>query len=986
MECNRDEAMRAMEIAQRKVGAKDIEGARKFVLKAQQLYPCVEGLSQMMPMLEVLLAAEQKINGEMDWYGILQLDDVMADDSVVKKQYRKLALLLHPDKNKIVGADGAFKLIVEAWGVLSDKIRRAIYDEKIKGFEFKHLQSRNQQSPQERPQNPPPPQKPKKPPQKRPQRAPPKKKQDTHANANGFPNANPSTSTNNTSPAMDTTANPTDTATAAHGSTLPNPPNKSKTFWTVCPYCAMQYEYLRIYENLNLLCRNCQKPFLAVEAFAIPVAVNGLNASCYPWLFAQMESPNNQSGGVGLGAGSLANGLRMDGFPNLNTMWGGAFPGSNTAATASAAEAVNLSSEDELDSEDTQSDEMIGISMKRDDEFDIGISMKRGDEFAIPLNQAIGKEAKGKSPIWRKATSSAKSAVASSPPKVPSSSKISIPSKSPFSTNAGSPSKASSSSTKVPSSSKFSMPQNSPLSTNVPSPSKASSSSTKPTSIPKVPTPKASQSPKVSASPKVMEKPKKRKLEEYDEDSKQGSIVKQNAKKSACSRKDTNNVEVESAETESKKEQKRLSPGLSNATLPSTNKISKSTSNPTPSNKQAPPSKHTPSFPKDTSAKAVRILLAEKAKMEILKNLAIVKKNAEKAAAAKAEGLAAAEKEEESRRKALEDEEKAKELAKNEKKEALNKVKKPRSDKKRKPKKQEQKAKNENIEIPAIDSQFINVPDSDFHDFDKDRTENCFQANQIWSIYDDDNGMPRIYARIQKVVSLNPFKVEMNWIEPKLNKYQASGDFKVGKLSSNDMLNIFSHVMRCSKSTKGIIKILPRKSDVWALYREWDSAWDEHISAEVRHNYDMVEVLTDFTEKFGVRVAPLVKVDGYKNIFQRHQVGPQPVSGWVVPKTELLRFSHQIPARRLTKEEMQNIPDVCWELDPAATPVGPVFKGTTESEEKAAQDKEKEAHAGGITAAADATTHHGEQKTAVTERKIEEVEVKTEVIEEITSR
>lgn len=962
MECNRDEATRAIEIAQRKVGAKDIEGAKKFALKAQQLYPCLEGLTQMMTMLDVLLAAEQKINGEMDWYGILQLDDVMAEDSVVKKQYRKLALLLHPDKNKTVGAEGAFKLIVEAWGVLSDKIRRAIYDEKIKGFEFKHPQLKNQQNPQNRPQNPRP-QKPKKPPQKRPQRAPSKKKPPIHANANGFPNVNPSTSTANTSAATATTTNPTNTAAAVPGSTLPNPENKSKTFWTVCPYCAMQYEYLRIYENLNLLCRNCQKPFLAVEAFAIPVTVNGFNASCYPWLFAQMGYSNNHSGGFGMGMGGFANGPRMDGFPNANSTWGGAFPEANAAATDSATETLNLSSENGIDSEDTESDEMIGNSMKRDNGFD------------VPLKKAIGKEAKGKSPIWRKASSSNKSAVASSPPKVPSSSKISMPHKSSFSRNAGSPSKASSLSNKFPSSSKISMPHKSPFSTNVGSPSKASSLPTKPASSPKVPTPKASQSPKVPASPKVFERSKKRKLEECDQDSKQESIVKQNAKMSACSRKEMNNVEVGAGQSEAKKEHQKLSRGLSNATPPSTSKIGKSPGKPIPSNKQAPPSKHTPPLPKDTSAKAVRNLLAEKAKMEILKNLAVVKKNAENAAAAKAEGLAAAEKEEELRRKALEDEEKAKEHAKNEKKEASNKVKKPTIDKKKKPKKQEQAANNENIENTTIDSKSINVPDSDFHDFDKDRTENCFQANQIWSIYDDDNGMPRIYARIQKVVSLNPFKVEMNWIEPKLNKYQASGDFKVGKLSSNDMLNIFSHVMKCAKPSKGVIKILPRKSDVWALYREWDSAWDDYTPAAARHNYEMVEVLTDFTEKFGVRVAPLVKVDGYKNIFQRQQAGPQPVSGWVVPKTELLRFSHQIPARRLTTEEMQNIPDVCWELDPAATPVGLVFKGTTESEEKAAQDKEEVAHAGGTTA-----------DDELTIREIAHVEVKTEVIEENTSR
>ena len=62
----------------------------------------------------------------------------MDEDYVVKKQYRKLALLFHPDKNKTVGDDGTFNLIVEAWGLFSDRIRRKIYDEKIKGLEFNH--------------------------------------------------------------------------------------------------------------------------------------------------------------------------------------------------------------------------------------------------------------------------------------------------------------------------------------------------------------------------------------------------------------------------------------------------------------------------------------------------------------------------------------------------------------------------------------------------------------------------------------------------------------------------------------------------------------------------------------------------------------------------------------------------------------------------------------------------------------------------------
>ncbi|KAI3929832.1 hypothetical protein MKX01_026000 [Papaver californicum] len=68
----------------------------------------------MLSTFEVYLSAMNKVCGEADWYGILGVSQY-SDDETVRKQYKQLALLLHPDKNKSVGADGAFKLISEAW-------------------------------------------------------------------------------------------------------------------------------------------------------------------------------------------------------------------------------------------------------------------------------------------------------------------------------------------------------------------------------------------------------------------------------------------------------------------------------------------------------------------------------------------------------------------------------------------------------------------------------------------------------------------------------------------------------------------------------------------------------------------------------------------------------------------------------------------------------------------------------------------------------
>lgn len=44
----------------------------------------------------------------------------------------------------------------------------------------------------------------------------------------------------------------------------------------------------------------------------------------------------------------------------------------------------------------------------------------------------------------------------------------------------------------------------------------------------------------------------------------------------------------------------------------------------------------------------------------------------------------------------------------------------------------------------------ITVPDSDFHDFDKDRTEECFQPKQIWALYDEEDGISRLYCLIRE--------------------------------------------------------------------------------------------------------------------------------------------------------------------------------------------------------------------------------------------
>ncbi|KAL5701021.1 hypothetical protein ACHQM5_026403 [Ranunculus cassubicifolius] len=63
----------------------------------------------------------------IDWYLLLRVDEDAHID-VIRKQYRKLALQLHPDKNKHPKAEIAFKIVSEAYACLSDKAKRKAFD------------------------------------------------------------------------------------------------------------------------------------------------------------------------------------------------------------------------------------------------------------------------------------------------------------------------------------------------------------------------------------------------------------------------------------------------------------------------------------------------------------------------------------------------------------------------------------------------------------------------------------------------------------------------------------------------------------------------------------------------------------------------------------------------------------------------------------------------------------------------------------------
>ncbi|XP_015875310.2 uncharacterized protein LOC107412112 [Ziziphus jujuba] len=220
MECNKEEAMRAMQLAETKMQNKDFTGAMKFAQKAQRLFPELDKISHLLAVCEVHCSAEKKMGvSEMDWYGVLQIEQTV-DDATIRKQYRKLALLLHPDKNKFAGAEAAFKLIGEANRVLTDHSKRSIYDMKYRGLMRTAV-------------------------------------------------VNPSLHQSNGSTSVQ---NHYGTANNQHN--IPHPQSTGwqsyqqttlLTFWTCCPYCKIRFQYYRNFVNRVLSCHSCSQHFVAQD-------------------------------------------------------------------------------------------------------------------------------------------------------------------------------------------------------------------------------------------------------------------------------------------------------------------------------------------------------------------------------------------------------------------------------------------------------------------------------------------------------------------------------------------------------------------------------------------------------------------------------------------------------------------------------------------------------------------------------------------------
>ncbi|KAL6982483.1 hypothetical protein U1Q18_006969 [Sarracenia purpurea var. burkii] len=207
---------------------------------------------------------------------------------------------------------------------------------------------------------------------------------------------------------------------------------------------------------------------------------------------------------------------------------------------------------------------------------------------------------------------------------------------------------------------------------------------------------------------------------------------------------------------------------------------------------------------------------------------------------------------------------------------------------------------------------------------------NEFIAGQVWAVYGGKDWMPRHYARINNMRSSD--QVHITYLEPQpiLLDYDitrkkgsppaACGIYGATGTSVSLEISQFSHLVRCQLSTttvKPIYKIYPLKGEVWAMYKNWNKNW-MNLDYE-NSQFDVVEVLSDFLEGSGMRIARLIEVKDCLTFFHRQQVDGFDLTRFV-SKTEVLGFSHRILAFRVPGIGRHGIPESSWHLEPNALP------------------------------------------------------------------
>ncbi|XP_026413767.1 uncharacterized protein LOC113309544 [Papaver somniferum] len=230
---------------------------------------------------------------------------------------------------------------------------------------------------------------------------------------------------------------------------------------------------------------------------------------------------------------------------------------------------------------------------------------------------------------------------------------------------------------------------------------------------------------------------------------------------------------------------------------------------------------------------------------------------------------------------------------------------------------------DEAIPSSLSSSKFFELLDTEFCNFDQERSCEKFKTGQVWALYYKLDKFPKTYVQIECVELFLVFKLSAKWLKscdpprriiPWVDKEMpvSCGIFKV---TSSEVVFFydsisFSHQVSGVPTANNVYTILPRAGEVWALYGKFRS--DLTCSDLKKCEYDIVEIL-EVVDVHWIIVSVLERVAGFKTIFKAKQREGLDSTA-AIPWIELYRFSHQVPNFRISGARYGKLRG-CWELD-----------------------------------------------------------------------
>ncbi|CAH1439795.1 unnamed protein product [Lactuca virosa] len=237
--------------------------------------------------------------------------------------------------------------------------------------------------------------------------------------------------------------------------------------------------------------------------------------------------------------------------------------------------------------------------------------------------------------------------------------------------------------------------------------------------------------------------------------------------------------------------------------------------------------------------------------------------------------------------------------------------------------------------------------EQDYYGFDSFRTHECFELRDIWAVHCCLRE-PFIGGRYGQICKKSGGEIEVTWLKPipvtegERRWFDAGLPVACGSFCLDTETNgiigskgVFSY--KCSWDsgvTEELFEIYPKKGEVWALYQDFDlEEWSYNPDVIQDCSFKPFEIVSDYSIYTGVECCPLVKVNGFKSIFERTE--DENVILHVGPR-DLYMLAHNIPAYRFTGGEIDGVRNGMFELDQLA------LRNSSQEPEDSTVAKEKE--------------------------------------------